>query len=98
MIIIDRTGPLALVEDLGRPGYAHLGVSPSGAADRSALKGANRLVGNPEDFAAIEVLLGGLAVVAEQPLWVAVTGAPTTLMINGRSDASHRALHLRPGD
>jgi len=98
MIIIERTGPLALVEDLGRPGYAQLGVSPSGAADRGGLRGANRLVGNPEDFAGIEVLLGGLVIVAERPLWIAVTGAPTTILINGRSDASHHALYLRTGD
>lgn len=98
MIVIERTGPLALVEDLGRPGFAHLGVSPSGAADLAGLRMANRLVGNPEDFAGIEVLLGGLVVIAERPQWVAVTGAPTTIVINGRSDASHHALHLQLGD
>ena len=38
MIIVERTGPLALLQDLGRPGLAHLGVSPSGAADRTALR------------------------------------------------------------
>lgn len=97
MIIVDRSGPLALIEDLGRPGYAHLGVSPAGAADRAGLRAANRLVGNPEDLAAIEILLGGLVVIAERPLWVAVTGAPTTIMIDGRADASHQALHLRAG-
>lgn len=42
-----RTGPFAVVEDLGRPGLAHLGVSRSGAADRRAHKLANRLVANP---------------------------------------------------
>lgn len=98
MIIIERTGPLALIEDLGRPGYAHLGVSPAGAADRAGLRAANRLVGNPEDFAAIEILLGGLVVVADRPVWVAVAGAPTTIMINGRSEASHQALYLRARD
>jgi len=97
MIIIEHTGPLALVEDLGRPGYAHLGVSPSGAADLAGLRMANRLVGNPEDYAGIEVLLGGLVVLAQRPLWVAVTGASTTTLINGRPDASHHGVHLRPG-
>ena len=46
MIIIDRPGPLTTIQDLGRPGLAHLGVSPSGAADRTAHRLANRLVGN----------------------------------------------------
>lgn len=98
MIIVDSTGPLALIEDLGRPGYGHLGVSPSGAADRGGLRAANRLVGNPEDFAAIEVLLGGLVVVAERPTWVALAGAETTTLINDRVEASHQAIYLRADD
>ncbi len=52
MIRIEQTGPLTLIQDLGRPGLAHLGVSASGAADRGALRLANRLVGNAEDAAA----------------------------------------------
>jgi allophanate hydrolase subunit 2 len=45
VLTVQRTGPQALLQDLGRPGLAHLGVSPSGAADRAALRLANRLVG-----------------------------------------------------
>ena len=48
-------GPLALVEDLGRPGLGASGVGRSGAADRAALRLANRLVANPEGAAAVEV-------------------------------------------
>ena len=40
-----RAGPLTTVQDLGRPGFAHLGVPRSGAVDRASLKLANRLVG-----------------------------------------------------
>ena len=43
-----RAGPLTTVQDLGRPGYAHLGVPPSGALDLPSLRRANRLVGNPD--------------------------------------------------
>lgn len=70
------TGPLALVQDLGRPGFAHLGVTRSGAADRGAHALANRLVANPEGAATLEITLGGLrARVHGGPLHVAVTGA-----------------------
>ncbi|MEU0066474.1 allophanate hydrolase subunit 2 family protein, partial [Streptomyces albidoflavus] len=72
-------GPLATVQDLGRPGLAALGVGASGAADRSALRLANRLVGNPEGAAAVEATLGGLAVRALRAVTVAVTGAPAPL-------------------
>jgi|GEM_PF-109714 len=52
-------GALTLVEDLGRTGVAHLGVPRAGAADAFALRAANRLVGNAEDAAGLEVTVGG---------------------------------------
>ena len=54
------TGPLTTVQDLGRIGLADLGVGRSGAADPAALRLANRLLGNPEGAAAVEVTFGGL--------------------------------------
>lgn len=68
-------GPLALVQDLGRPGLAALGVSASGAFDRAAHRLANRLVGNDEGAATIECLLGGLRLALPAGTWFAVTGA-----------------------
>ena len=47
-------GALTTVQDLGRPGWAHIGVPRSGAADRPALRLANRLVGNDEGAPALE--------------------------------------------
>jgi biotin-dependent carboxylase-like uncharacterized protein len=95
------TGALALVEDLGRPGLAASGVGRSGAADRAALRLANRLVANSEDAAGIEVVFGGLAVrAAEQnpvPLTVALTGAPAPADIDGCPAGHHALLTLRPG-
>lgn len=41
-----------------RPGFAELGVSRSGAADRRAHTLANRLVANPEDWATLEITPG----------------------------------------
>lgn len=98
MLRVDATGPQALLQDLGRPGFAHLGVSPSGAADRGALRLANRLVGNAEDAPAVECTLGGLVVTALDLVWVAVTGAPTQVLVNDTPTASHATLVLRVGD
>ncbi len=75
MIEILRTGSLATIQDLGRPGLAHLGVGRCGAADRGALALANRLVGNPDDAAGIEVTFGGFALLALDAVTVALTGA-----------------------
>jgi biotin-dependent carboxylase-like uncharacterized protein len=81
---IMRTGPLALVEDLGRPGLAHLGVTRSGAADRHSHALANRLVANPDDRATIEVTFGGLtARVRGGGLAIAVTGADADPAVSG---------------
>jgi biotin-dependent carboxylase-like uncharacterized protein len=74
-------GPLTLVQDLGRTGLATLGVGRSGAFDRAAHRLANRLVGNVESAASLEVLLGGAAIALPAGTWFAVTGAegPVTL-------------------
>lgn len=69
------TGGLCTVQDLGRPGHAAVGVSRSGAFDRAALMLANRLVGNAEGAAALEVTLGGLVVRLRRACTVALTGA-----------------------
>ncbi|GHF56997.1 biotin-dependent carboxylase-like uncharacterized protein [Amycolatopsis bartoniae] len=89
-------GPAALVEDLGRPGYAHLGVPPSGALDVPALRLANRLVGNDDGCAGIESLLGGLVLRARSSCTVAVTGPPVRVTVDGRPAGSHLPIHLRP--
>jgi biotin-dependent carboxylase-like uncharacterized protein len=70
------SGPLATVQDRGRPGQASLGIPTSGACDRTAYELANRLVGNREGAAAIEVTFGGFAFHADTDLVVAITGAP----------------------
>ncbi|MBP2322151.1 biotin-dependent carboxylase-like uncharacterized protein [Kibdelosporangium banguiense] len=92
------TGPLALVQDLGRPGNGHLGVPPSGALDQPALRLANRLVGNPESAAGIEMLLGGLSVRAEDSCTVAITGPQVNVSLRGHEVGSHSPVHLSAGD
>ncbi|GAA3558430.1 biotin-dependent carboxyltransferase family protein [Amycolatopsis ultiminotia] len=94
---IVETGALTLVQDLGRPGYAHLGVPPSGALDTAALRLANRLVGNAEDAAGIETVLGGLAVRATESCTAAVTGPPVPVTVDGRAVGSHAPVPVRAG-
>jgi biotin-dependent carboxylase-like uncharacterized protein len=63
------------VQDLGRFGYAHLGVAASGAADALALRAGNLLVGNPENQAALEMTLVGGTFEFETATVVALTGS-----------------------
>ena len=96
------SGPLATVQDLGRPGHADWGVGTSGAADRASLRLANRLVGNPEGAAGVEVTLGGLSVRVLGDVVAALTGAPCPAQIEGergpRAVANNAVLTLGDGD
>lgn len=97
-VTVLATGPQALVQDLGRPGNAHLGVPPSGALDAPALRLGNRLVGNPESAAGLEVLFGGLSLRADCSCTVAVTGPAVPVTVGGQARGSHSPVHLAPGD
>jgi biotin-dependent carboxylase-like uncharacterized protein len=92
------TGPFATIQDLGRPGLAAIGVGRSGAADRGSLRLANRLVGNPEGHAALEVTLGGLRLRVSEHTTVAVTGAEVPVRAGRRAAAPNAPIALRPGE
>ncbi|WP_111747402.1 5-oxoprolinase subunit B/C family protein [Salinisphaera orenii] len=92
----------SLIEDLGRVGQSHLGVSVSGVADESAARQANRLVGNAAGDAVIETVLGGLTIVARGDLVLACTGAAEKATIDGpngrRRVAARRPFLLHDGE
>ncbi|MEV7774518.1 biotin-dependent carboxyltransferase family protein [Kitasatospora sp. NPDC086791] len=92
-----RPGFGATVQDLGRPGHAALGVSPSGAADRRSLRLANRLVGNQEGAAGVEAPLGGLVLEVDHHATVALTGAPCPAHVDGRAVDLNAPVRLEPG-
>ena len=68
-------GFLTTVQDLGRFGWAHFGISASGAADPFAFRAANLLVGNQENAPALEMTLVGGEFAFAKPAVVAVTGS-----------------------
>jgi biotin-dependent carboxylase-like uncharacterized protein len=82
-----RAGALTTVQDLGRPGHAHLGVPRSGALDAPAHRLANRLVGNPAQAATLETTVSGCGVRPSRPVTVAVTGAACAVRVDGRPAA-----------
>ncbi|MBG6238948.1 biotin-dependent carboxylase-like uncharacterized protein [Mycetocola sp. CAN_C7] len=84
------SGPLTTVQDLGRPGFAAIGVSGSGALDRRALRLGNRLVGNAEDAAGLEITVGGFSALFDTDVWIAVTGAWGAVSVAGHPiDPNH---------
>ena len=97
MIAIVKPGLLTTIQDLGRPGYAHLGVARSGALDAPALALANALVGNPPGAAGLETTLTGVSLRAEAPLTVAVTGADAPVTVDGSPGSFGRPVRLGEG-
>lgn len=83
-LVVEDAGLLATVQDLGRLGYAHLGVPRSGALDTPALRLANRLVGNDEAAAAIETTATGIRVRLDRAGAIAVAGARCRIRVDGR--------------
>ncbi|MER5813624.1 biotin-dependent carboxyltransferase family protein [Streptomyces sp. NPDC002033] len=96
-LLVLRAGALTTVQDLGRPGYAHLGVPRSGALDTAAHALANRLLGNPAGAATLETTFDGVTLRALTPVTVAVTGAPCAVRISGRPAAWGAPVRLRAG-
>jgi antagonist of KipI len=76
-------GMLTTVQDLGRYGYQRYGVPTSGAMDLFSLRAANRLVGNPDDAACLEMTLVGPRLRFVSPVTIALTGADLDARWNG---------------
>jgi antagonist of KipI len=82
-IQVQSPGLLTTVQDLGREGFGPLGVSPSGAADAVSLRLGNRLVGNPEDAAGLEMTLLGGTFTFPRTAVIALTGSDFAATLDG---------------
>jgi antagonist of KipI len=74
-IHVFEPGFLTTVQDLGRFGYAHFGISASGAADSLALRAGNLLVGNAENAPGLEMTLTGGQFAFEGSAVISLTGS-----------------------
>ena len=82
-IKVVKPGLSTTVQDLGRPGYYHIGIPISGGMDRLALRAANMLVGNAEDAAVLEATFQGPELEFASDATVAVTGAELPPKVDG---------------
>jgi biotin-dependent carboxylase-like uncharacterized protein len=95
---VSRAGPLALLQDAGRFGVRHIGVTQGGPADQHAWAWANHLVGNAWGSPALEVTFGGLTLVAERDMIIALTGADLNIRLNHQAAPQWRTLAISAGD
>jgi antagonist of KipI len=98
VLAVQDGGPLTTIQDAGRFGHLRVGIPTSGPMDRAAFLLANRLVGNPDDAAALECTLMGPRLELTDARLVAVTGADMTPTVNGAAIPMWEAVPLRAGD
>lgn len=96
-------GLQTLFQDLGRFGKSGLGISASGAMDKSALRSANRIVGNSSDQACLEIVQGGFNAIARGQIIIAVTGASCPVQIKTSQGtqffvSTYQPIDLNDGD
>jgi biotin-dependent carboxylase-like uncharacterized protein len=97
VIEVSAAGPLSSVQDpIGRRGWRRYGVPAGGAADAWSGRLANRLAGNDEAAAIIEVTLGGASFMTDAPATVALTGG-LHLRIDGRTVPTNQAMRIPAG-
>jgi len=96
-LVVENPGLLTTVQDLGRPGYGPLGVSPSGAADSVALRLGNMLVGNEQGAAALEMTLVGGRYRFPEGGVIALAGADFGAKLDGQPVEMWVAHAVRPG-
>ncbi|MGO3700025.1 MULTISPECIES: 5-oxoprolinase subunit C family protein [Halomonas] len=97
-ITVNQAGPLALIQDAGRFGVGHLGVTQSGAADWISFRWANWLLGNPLESAALEIVMGGnLTLETDASVCLALAGADLDARIDDMPLAVNASFTLRPG-
>ena len=96
-IKVINPGLSTTVQDLGRPGYYHLGIPLSGGMDRFALRAANLLVGNDEGAAVLEAVFMGPELQFDADALVAVTGAELPPKVDGDVQPTWAAFKVKAG-
>lgn len=96
-IRVSAPGLATSVQDLGRPGYYHLGIPISGGMDQYALRAANLLVGNDEGSAVLEAVFMGPELEFSEDAFVAVTGAELPPRVDGELRESWTAFPVEAG-
>jgi antagonist of KipI len=96
-IQVQTPGLQSTVQDLGRNGFGPVGVSPSGAADPVSLRLGNRLVGNDESAAGLEMMLLGGTFIFPNGAILALTGSDFGAMLDDACVELGKAVEVRPG-
>jgi len=90
-------GIWSTIQDLGRYGYTHLGITHSGAMDEYAYRWSQKLLSNHRSNA-LEILLSGLKLKATAGTTLSVCGANLDFRINNKKQPIWQTHHIHEGD
>ena len=94
-ISILKPGVQTTVQDIGRYGYSHFGISSSGAADLFSFRLGNIIVGNTEELAGIEMTLLGADFQFNSDAVIAITGSPFNLSLDRQEIPYNQSIHVK---
>lgn len=97
-LVVTRSTPFCTLQDAGRFGNRHLGITQSGAVDWVSMYWANWLLANPLTTPVVEIPLGGFAAKATAHCVVAIAGADLGAMLNGKPISNYQAIEMSQGD
>ena len=94
-ITILKSGVQTPIQDIGRYGYSHFGISSSGAADLFSFRLGNIIVGNTEELAGIEMTLLGGDFKFNSDAVIAITGSPFNLSLDSQEIPYNQSIYVK---
>ena len=98
MIKVLTAGILTSVQDLGRTGFANIGVPISGAMDQYSSKLSNAILGNKVTDAVLEITLGRSEFLFTEDTLICISGADHSARINSKEISLNKAIKVSKGD
>ncbi|CAM2797798.1 biotin-dependent carboxyltransferase family protein [Vibrio mytili] len=96
-LMVEKPGPLSLIQDFGRFGLGHIGITQGGPVDDYAYSWANHLLGNPVNCAAIEITFGNASFVALHNCHLAICGGDLNATVDGKPIDNWSEFSLHKG-
>ncbi|CAE6939157.1 biotin-dependent carboxyltransferase family protein [Vibrio sp. B1FLJ16] len=96
-LLVEKPGPLSLIQDFGRFGLGHIGITQGGPVDSYAYNWANYLLGNPVNCSTIEITLGNASFVALHNCHLAICGGDLNATVDGERISNWSDFNLKKG-
>lgn len=96
--LVEKASVFTLLQDIGRYGFTHLGVSPSGVLDEYSAYWANRLLDNDLNTNLLEIAFSNVELKSTVNTTIAITGAFCEFSINAEIKETWKSYNIKAGD